>query len=105
MKMSGILTVQVLLLGSNHLLCGRLADGLGESLPRETVPRRKQPVVDSLPVSGHFTASLNLPEYPRWWLTLSLTSLNSPLPSDFSKHSPTRTHWHCALTPLLGTAV
>lgn len=43
-----LLTVKMLLLGSDHLLRGGLADGLGEALAGDTVPRSQQPVVDRL---------------------------------------------------------
>lgn len=38
----------MLLLGADHLLRGGLADGLGEALAGDTVPRGQQPVVDRL---------------------------------------------------------
>lgn len=43
-----LLTVEMLLLGSNHLLRGGLADGLCEALTGDAVPRGQQPVVDRL---------------------------------------------------------
>lgn len=45
MRYSCVLTVQVLLLRSDHLLGGGLADGLGKALASEAVPRRQQSIV------------------------------------------------------------
>lgn len=46
-----VLTVQMLLFGSNHFFRGGFADDPGEALTRERVSGRGQPVVQSL--SGH----------------------------------------------------
>lgn len=43
-----VLTVKMLLLGSDHLLRSGLANGLGEALSGDAVPRGQQPVVDRL---------------------------------------------------------
>lgn len=43
-----LLTVEMFLLGADHLLRGGLTDGLGEALAGDTVPRGQQPVVDRL---------------------------------------------------------
>lgn len=43
-----LLTVEMLLFGSNHLLRGGLANGLGEALAGDAVPCSQQPVVDRL---------------------------------------------------------
>lgn len=52
------LTVEVLLLGADHLLGGGLADALGEALAGQAVPSRQQPVVYRLP--RHVPLSLSL---------------------------------------------
>jgi len=43
-----LLTIEMLLLGPDHLLRGGLADGFGKALAGDTVPRGQQPVVDRL---------------------------------------------------------
>lgn len=43
-----LLTIEMFLLGADHLLRGGLADGLCEALAGDTVPRGQQPVVDRL---------------------------------------------------------
>lgn len=53
-----LLTVEMLLLGSDHLLGGGLADGLGEALAGDAVPRGQQPVVDGL--SRHTVPAVTL---------------------------------------------
>lgn len=79
-KENAKLTVQVFLLRADHLLGGRLANGLGQTLSGQAVPGGQQPVVYGLALhpARHDVAPVSWYPVHRCWLTRTPTHTRHP---------------------------
>jgi len=64
-EFGGVLTIEMLLLGTDHLLSGCLADRLCESLSCDGVASSQQPIADGLPRHGQLLQFFFLENFER----------------------------------------